>query len=108
MRSAPFNNCMVLGPRLMESIGRVNDSFYQRECIIAVSLNHQQLYLSVALREKKVSSCPKHALQHGTVCLVPVVMSTAGADMDICQGGAEYKRIAREVQAKIFRPCPFL
>ena len=45
----------VLGPKLVESIVGVDDSFYQRECIIAVSLNQRQLYLSVALRERKVS-----------------------------------------------------
>ena len=44
----------VLGPRLVESVGGVDDSFYQRECIISISLNQQQLYLSVALREKRV------------------------------------------------------
>ena len=44
----------VLGPRLVESVGGVDDSFYQRECIVSISLNQQQLYLSVALREKKV------------------------------------------------------
>ena len=45
----------VLGPRLVESVGGVDDSFYQRECIVSISLNQQQLYLSVTLREKKVS-----------------------------------------------------
>ena len=45
----------ILGPRLVESILGVDDSFYLRECIIAVSLNQRQLYLSVALRERKVS-----------------------------------------------------
>ena len=44
----------VLGPRLVESVGGVDDSFYQRECIISITLNQQQLYLSEALREKKV------------------------------------------------------
>ena len=44
----------VLAPRLVESVGGVDDSFYQRECIISISLNQQQLYLSIALREKKV------------------------------------------------------
>ena len=44
----------VMGPRLVESVGRADDRFYQRECIISISLNQQQLYLSVALREKKV------------------------------------------------------
>ena len=44
----------VLGPRLVESVGGVDDSFYQRECIISISLNQQQLYLSAALRETKV------------------------------------------------------
>ena len=44
----------VLGPRLVESVGGVEDSFYQRECIISISLNQEQLYLSVALREGKV------------------------------------------------------
>ena len=44
----------ILGPRLMESVGRIDDCFYQRECIISISLNQQQLYLSVALRERKV------------------------------------------------------
>ena len=44
----------VLGPRLVESVGGVGDSFYQRECIIFISLNQQQLYLSVSLRENKV------------------------------------------------------
>ena len=28
----------VLGPRLVESVGGVDDSFYQRECIISISL----------------------------------------------------------------------
>ena len=44
----------VLGPRLVESVGGVEDSFYQRECIISISLNQEQLYLSIALREGKV------------------------------------------------------
>ena len=44
----------ILGPRLVESVGGVDDSFYQRECVISISLNQQQLYLSAALREKKV------------------------------------------------------
>ena len=44
----------VLGPRLVESVGGVDDSFYQRECIISISLNQHQLYLSVALRKKEV------------------------------------------------------
>ena len=73
----------VLGPRLVESIGRVDDSFYQRECIIAVSLNQRQLYLSVVLREKKVSSYPKRTLQHGTVCLVHVVMPVTESNYSI-------------------------
>ena len=42
----------VLSPRLVEAVDRVDDNFYQRECIISVSLNQQQLYLSLALREK--------------------------------------------------------
>jgi hypothetical protein len=44
----------ILGPRLVQSIGRVDDSFYQRECIISITLNQLQLYLAVALRERKV------------------------------------------------------
>ena len=44
----------VLGPRLVESVDGMDDSFFQRECIISVALNHQQLYLAVALREKEV------------------------------------------------------
>lgn len=47
----------VLGPRLMEMINRVEDSFYQRECIISIMLNQQQLYFSVALREKVCMHC---------------------------------------------------
>ena len=46
----------VVGLRLIESVGSLDSSFYQRECIIHISLNEQQLYLSEALREKKV--CP--------------------------------------------------
>jgi hypothetical protein len=42
----------VLGPTIIDSISRVDDSFYQRECIVSISLNQQQLYLSLALREK--------------------------------------------------------
>ena len=44
----------ILGPKLVESVGGVNDGFYQRACIISISLNQQQLYLSVTLRKKKV------------------------------------------------------
>ena len=44
----------VLGPRLAECVSRVDDNFYQRECVVSISLNQQQLYLSVDLREKKV------------------------------------------------------
>ena len=44
----------VLGARLVESVGGMDDSFYQRECIISISLNQQHLYLSAALRENKV------------------------------------------------------
>ena len=44
----------ILGPKLVESVGGVNDGFYQRECIVSISLNQQQLYLSVILRKKKV------------------------------------------------------
>ena len=36
----------VLGPRLAKSVGRVDDSFYQRECIVSIALNQQQLYLA--------------------------------------------------------------
>ena len=43
----------VLGPRLVESVGRVDDSFYQRECIVSIALNQQQLYLA---RGRKVLS----------------------------------------------------
>ena len=42
----------VLGPSLVESINGLDNSFYQRECVISISLNQQQLYLSVALTEK--------------------------------------------------------
>ena len=42
----------VLGPTIISSISRVDDSFYQRECVVSISLNQQQLYLSLALREK--------------------------------------------------------
>ena len=44
----------VLGPKLVESIGGVDDGFYQRECITSISLNLQQIYLSITLRQKKV------------------------------------------------------
>ena len=43
----------VLGPRLVESVGRVDDSFYQRERIVSIALNQQQLYLA---RGRKVLS----------------------------------------------------
>lgn len=46
----------VMGPRLVEMISRVEDNFYQRECIISITLNQQQLYLSVTLREKVCAS----------------------------------------------------
>ena len=42
----------VLGPTIVDSISSVDDSFYQRECIVSILLNQQQLYLSLALREK--------------------------------------------------------
>ena len=42
----------ILGSNIAESIGQVDESFYQRECIMYITLNHQQLYLSLALREK--------------------------------------------------------
>jgi hypothetical protein len=45
----------VLGPRLEESVGGVNDSFYQRECIDSIVLKQQQLHLAVALRRRKVN-----------------------------------------------------
>ena len=44
----------ILGPRVMECVGQVDNSFFQRECIISISLNQQRLYLSVTLKEKKV------------------------------------------------------
>ena len=44
----------VLGPRVMESVGRVDDSFYQRECIISIILNQRLLYLEVAFIRRKV------------------------------------------------------
>ncbi len=44
----------ILGPRLVQSIGRVDDSFCQRECIVSITLNQLQLYLAVASRERKV------------------------------------------------------
>ena len=46
----------VLGPRLVASVGRVDDNFYQREHIVSIALNQQQLYLAVALRRRKVLS----------------------------------------------------
>lgn len=46
----------ILGPTLEESVRGVDDSFYQKECIISISLNQQQLYLSVALRKRKVGT----------------------------------------------------
>ena len=42
----------ILRSKMVESISRVDESFYQRECIISISLNQQQLYFSVAMREK--------------------------------------------------------
>ena len=42
----------VLGPSLKEFISKIDDNFYQSQSIISISLNQQQLYLSVALREK--------------------------------------------------------
>jgi hypothetical protein len=44
----------ILGPRLVESVRGVDDSFCQRECIVSIALNQHQLYLAVALRERKV------------------------------------------------------
>ena len=44
----------VLGSKMVESISGVDDSFYQRECFISISLNQQQLYISRTLREKEV------------------------------------------------------
>ena len=46
----------VLSPKLLKVVDGVDDSLFQRECIIYISLNQQQLYLSVVLKEKKV--CP--------------------------------------------------
>ena len=53
----------VLGSKMVESISAVDDSFYQREGIISISLNQQQLYLSLVLREKKVCSYRKFILK---------------------------------------------
>ena len=44
----------VLAPVLMESISRIDESFYEREFIYSISVKEQQLYFSVAIREKKV------------------------------------------------------
>ena len=46
----------VLGPRLVVSVGRVDNGFYQRERIVSIALNQQQLYLTVTLRRRKVLS----------------------------------------------------
>ena len=42
----------ILGPMIVDRIRRVDNSFYQRECVFSILLNQQQLYPSVALSEK--------------------------------------------------------
>ena len=44
----------ILVPLVMESVSGVDDSFYQSEHITSVSVNQKQLYISAAMREKKV------------------------------------------------------
>ena len=44
----------VLVSELIESLSRMDESFYEREFIYSISVNQQQLYFSVAMREKKV------------------------------------------------------
>ena len=44
----------VLCPRMVESFGAVDNSFFKSECVISISLNQQQLYLSAVLQDKKV------------------------------------------------------
>ena len=44
----------VLVSELIESLSRINESFYEREFIYSISVNQQQLYFSVAMREKNV------------------------------------------------------
>ena len=52
----------VLAPELMESISRIDESFYEREFICSISVNQQQLYFSVALRGKNVCYDNAHSL----------------------------------------------
>ena len=44
----------ILVSELIESLSRMDESFYEREFIYSISVNQQQLYFSVAMREKKV------------------------------------------------------
>ena len=44
----------VLVSELIQSLSRIDESFYQREFIYSISVKEQQLYFSVAMREKKV------------------------------------------------------
>ena len=53
---------------VMESVIGVDDSFYQSEHITSVSLSQKQLYLSVAMREKKVHYAFNDLYLYTTVC----------------------------------------
>ena len=44
----------VLVSGLIESLRGIDKSFYEREFIYSISVNQQQLYFSVAMRERKV------------------------------------------------------
>ena len=44
----------ILVSELIESLSRMDESFYEKEFIYSISVNQQQLYFSVAMREKKV------------------------------------------------------